>query len=350
MRSCHGWLLRAAACFVLVIALAPTAARAQGATDPDKKVTLNLKDVPLRNAIDLLFQGSGLQYAVDPNVPSIPVNLNIKDVGLQQALRIIIRQAAVAVPGLTFARDGDVFTVRIRPPQAPTTTPTEEAPPPDQTAAATDFTWEKIPIQFNNVAVFVLAFGGVMLPTEADVIQSSSGGGGGGLGGGGLGGGLGGGGFGGGGFGGGGLGGGGFGGGGFGGGGFGGGGFGGGGFGGGGFGGGGLGGGGFGGLGGGGFGGGGFGGLGRRRLRRRRPGWLWRRRFRRRSLLARSTPPRSCGKKPEEPGRREVARALYSSWSRDPASPAGETVAGGEAGGEAEEGDQEHQHQRSGPG
>ena len=169
------WTVGALAAFAaLGAALAAAPARAQAPTDPDKKVTLNLKDVPLRNAIDLLFQGSGLQYAVDPNVPSIPVNLNIKDVGLQQALRIIIRQAAVAVPGLTFARDGDVFTVRIRPPNVPSAQPTEEAPPPDQTATANEFTWEKIPIQFNNVAVFVLAFGGVMLPTEADVIQSTA--------------------------------------------------------------------------------------------------------------------------------------------------------------------------------
>jgi hypothetical protein len=244
-----------AAALVLSAGLLPAPAQAQ---DMEKKITVNFRDTPLRDAINIIFTGSGLQFSVDPNVPNVPINLNIRDVGLQAALRMIIRQAAVAVPGLTFNRDADVFVVRIR--QAPPPMATSEELPPEFDDTATEVTWEKIPIQFNNVAVFVLAFGGTMLPTEDQVVTGMLGGGFGG----GFGGGIGGqqGGFGGGGFGGqqGGFGGGGFGGGGFGGGGFGGGGFGGGGFGGGGF--GGLGGGGFGGGGLGGFGGGGFGGLG----------------------------------------------------------------------------------------
>jgi hypothetical protein len=243
----------AVGCLIVVPCVLVRSAYAQEA---EKKVTLNLKDVPLRSAIDALFQGTGLQYSVDPNVPNVPVTLNIRDVGLQPALRILLRQAAVAVPGLTVSREGDIFVVKIRQAVVAPPAQTEDAPP-EYGDAQTDVTWEKIPVQFNNAAVFALAFGGQMLPTEADVIMQGSGGGQGGFGGGGGFGGQGGGGFGGGGFGG---QGGGFGGGGFGGGGFGGGGLGGGGFGGGGFGGGGLGGGGFG--GGGGLGGGGFGGLG----------------------------------------------------------------------------------------
>lgn len=263
----------------LYLTALPAAAQAPAAATPDKQVTLDLRDIPLRNAIALLFQGTGIQYAIDPNVTNVPVTLNIRDISLPAALRLIVRQAAVSIPGLTSAKEGDIYLIRIRqaPPPAPAVA---EEPPVDQQASDQELTWEKIPIQFNNVAVFALAFGGTMLPTELDVLMNSSGGGGGygggmggyggGMGGGGgfgggyggMGGGLGG--FGGGlggGFGGGGLGG--FGGGGFGGGGlggFGGGGFGGGGFGGGGFGGGGFGGGGLGGFSGGGLGGGGLGG------------------------------------------------------------------------------------------
>jgi type II secretory pathway component GspD/PulD (secretin) len=113
-------------CLAVVPALLARPAHAQEA---EKKVTLNLKDVPLRSAIDALFQGTGLQYSVDPNVPNVPVTLNIRDVGLQPALRILIRQAAVAVPGLTVSREGDIYVVKIR--QAVTAPPpsTEEAPP-----------------------------------------------------------------------------------------------------------------------------------------------------------------------------------------------------------------------------
>jgi type II secretory pathway component GspD/PulD (secretin) len=149
------------------------------AADADKKVTVNLKDIPLRAAIDALFAGTGYQYSVNPDVQNVPVNLNIRDVGLQAALRLLVRQAATAQPGLTFSKDGDIFVVKIR---RETTTPvaTEEAPP-EYTDEESEFTWEKIPIQFNNAAVFVLAFGGTMLPTEADVLMGGMGGMGGGM-------------------------------------------------------------------------------------------------------------------------------------------------------------------------
>ena len=171
--------------------LAPCPARAQ-VVDTDRKVTINLKDIPLRSAIDALFTGSGLQYSIDPNVPNVPVTLNIRDIGLQAALRLIIRQAAVAQPGLTSAKEGDIYVIKIRREAiAPPTT--AEEPPPEYTEQATEFNWERIPIQFNNVAVFVLAFGGRMLPTEDQVIMSQMGGMGGGYGGmGGYGGGMGG--------------------------------------------------------------------------------------------------------------------------------------------------------------
>jgi hypothetical protein len=174
--------------------LSATPARAQA--PDDKKVTVNLKDIPLRAAIDALFAGTGYQYSVNPDVPNIPVNLNIRDVGLQAALRLLVRQAATAQPGLTFSKDGDIFVVKIRR-DNPNQAPIMEEAPPEFTDEQSEFTWEKIPVQFNNVAVFVLAFGGQMLPTEADVLMGGGGGMGGGMGGmgggmGGMGGGMGG--------------------------------------------------------------------------------------------------------------------------------------------------------------
>jgi hypothetical protein len=188
-------LAAASAAAVLSIGLAAVPARAQ-APDTDKKITVNLKDIPLRAAIDALFAGTGQQYAVNPDVQNVPVNLNIRDIGLQAGLRLLLRQAAIAQPGVTFANEGGVFVVKVRNQTLlPVTVDAEDAPPEFEVEAAT---WEKIPIQFNNVAVFVLAFGGTMLPTEADVLLGGLGGGfgGGGFGGGGIGGGaLGGGGF-----------------------------------------------------------------------------------------------------------------------------------------------------------
>src|SRR5437660_861823 len=183
MRLARQWLaLSGAAMLALTVALAPAPARAQG-TDADKKVTLNLRDTPLRDAINLLFTGSGYQFSIDPNVPNIPISLNIRDVGLQQALRLIVKQAATLQPGLTFSRDGDIFVIKIRQQTAPAPETGNEPPPESQAGDIEALTWEKIPVQFNDVMVFVLAFGGTMLPTEAEVKGFGGNGGGGGYGG-----------------------------------------------------------------------------------------------------------------------------------------------------------------------
>jgi hypothetical protein len=155
---------------------APLAVRAQApaaASAADPRVTLDLREIPLRDAIALLFKNTGFQYAVDPNVPNIPITLNIRDIALPSALRLIVRQAATQAQGLTTAKEGDVYLIRIRtaPAAAP---PAEVDAPPDVAAGDQELTWEKVTIQFNNVAVFALAFGGTMLPTEQDVLLSSS--------------------------------------------------------------------------------------------------------------------------------------------------------------------------------
>jgi hypothetical protein len=182
MKSFTRWLAATVSVLALATVFSAAPAHAQAA-DADKKVTVNLKDIPLRAAIDALFAGTGLQYSVNPDVQNVPVNLNIRDVGLQAALRLLVRQAATAQPGLTFSKDGDIFVVKVRR-DNPNPMPTVEEAPPEYTDEASEFTWEKIPIQFNNAAVFVLAFGGTMLPTEADVLMGGMGGGMGGMGGG----------------------------------------------------------------------------------------------------------------------------------------------------------------------
>lgn len=164
------WASAGLAAALLAAALVSgTAARGQ-APDPDRKVTVNLRDLPLRSAIDQLFSGTGLQYAVDPNVLNVPVNLTLRDVGLQAALRLLVRQASTAQPGLTFTKDGDIYQIRVRQ-AAPVPAPVAEDLPPEYTEERTEFQWEKIPIQFNNAAVFALMFGGQMLPSEADVLM-----------------------------------------------------------------------------------------------------------------------------------------------------------------------------------
>ncbi|HTE20395.1 MAG TPA: secretin and TonB N-terminal domain-containing protein, partial [Armatimonadota bacterium] len=81
---------------------------------PDRRVTLSFKDVPLREALQRLFEGTGLQYVVEPDVPDVPVTVRLRDVALQSALRLIIGNAAVQAPGVTMAKEADIYSVRVR--------------------------------------------------------------------------------------------------------------------------------------------------------------------------------------------------------------------------------------------
>ncbi len=99
----------------------------------ERRINLNLQGTPLRLALARLFAGTGLQYSVDPNIPNLAIDLQLRDVTPQQALRLIIRQAASSVPGLTSSKEGDVYVIKTRQ-QSPTalgSTPEAQGPPPE---------------------------------------------------------------------------------------------------------------------------------------------------------------------------------------------------------------------------
>src|SRR5678809_546163 len=111
MPSYRSWC--AAAAMLLAAGPAVSPARAQvapaGQVAPDARVTLDLRETPLKDAVPLLFRGSGEQYTIASNVPNVPITLNIRDVSLPSALRLMVRQAASAVPGLVATREGGVY-------------------------------------------------------------------------------------------------------------------------------------------------------------------------------------------------------------------------------------------------
>ena len=98
---------------VLAMAVATPGAQAQQAPEP-RKVTVNLQRVPLREAIELMFKGTGVQYSVSPEVANLPVTLNLRDVSFEAALRILLRQAGEGQPGLSMEKTGDIYVIRVR--------------------------------------------------------------------------------------------------------------------------------------------------------------------------------------------------------------------------------------------
>jgi len=167
-----GWI----AAIALVLSLAAPAARAQGEAPrgADQKVTLNLRDVPLRAAIQMLFEGSGLDYAIDPAVPNVPITMTIRDVPLQSALRSLVRVASSLVPGLTFVHDGNLYVIRVREQQVSPPASFDLEPPSEPTTEAPNMVWEKIPLQHQSVLALLPVFNGVLLPTE-DILMGGMG-------------------------------------------------------------------------------------------------------------------------------------------------------------------------------
>src|SRR5689334_14347561 len=116
-------------------ATAPATARDQA------PVTISLRDVPLRTALETLFNGTGLQHAVEPAVPNYPITLDVRDVPFGTALRTLLRLA----PNVTYRKEGDIYIIGMRQPQPEQTATTEEVQPPDQTNAVAELQYEKVP-------------------------------------------------------------------------------------------------------------------------------------------------------------------------------------------------------------
>ena len=165
---------------------APAATAAASQPAP---ITLTLRDVPLRTALETLFSGSGLQHAVEGAVPNYPLTLDIHDVPFTTALRTLLR----LTPGVTYRKEGDIYVIGVRQPPAEQPATREEVQPPDQTSAQPEYRYEKVPLNFSQYEAMAYVLGGTPIPTEMQISGGGGQGGGyggglGGFGGGGLGG------------------------------------------------------------------------------------------------------------------------------------------------------------------
>jgi len=97
---------------LLGLPTAATAASVCAAGEP--RINLELRQTPLRQAIAALFSGSTQQFVVDPDVRDVPVTLKVTDVSLAGGLRLILKEAAAQLPGLTSSRDGAIYLVKMR--------------------------------------------------------------------------------------------------------------------------------------------------------------------------------------------------------------------------------------------
>ncbi len=175
-RGFSGPILAAAAALCLSTTSAtPASAQTTPASDSaETRVSIQVRDVPFRSALDLIFRGSGRQFVIEPTVPNVPVTMQLRDIGLEPALRLLIRLAQSQAPGLMLRREGDVYMIGIR---APTPPSPQDAPDeaPEMTEQVQPVVWEKIRLQYLDYRLAALIFGGSFLPTEADLLGGGSG-------------------------------------------------------------------------------------------------------------------------------------------------------------------------------
>jgi hypothetical protein len=127
-------------------ALCAPASRAT-APDPAKTIVLrlDLKATPLRQALATLFESTGFQHAIAPDVPNPPITMKVHEMPFEQALRAMLRSANASGIPVTYTREGDIYLIRLRPPDPPAEPAVGSGSGPFQAAAPV---MEKLQIQF----------------------------------------------------------------------------------------------------------------------------------------------------------------------------------------------------------
>ncbi|MCX8052911.1 MAG: STN domain-containing protein, partial [Armatimonadetes bacterium] len=63
----------------------------------NKVVNLELKDTPVKEAIELIFQGSGLKYYISPGVSGRVVELKLAGVTVDEAINALVEAAGLTL-------------------------------------------------------------------------------------------------------------------------------------------------------------------------------------------------------------------------------------------------------------
>src|SRR5438067_13006376 len=154
--------------FALLTILTGSGEAAAQAPGPlDREVALDLHEVPFRTALDRLFHGSDLTYAVTPGVPEVLITLKFKETRLEDAVRALMETASTQVPGIAATRNGGVYLIKIGPlaePQLPREAQPSDQPPVEAIDQQQDLIWEKIPLNYLEASAAAVALGGAVFP------------------------------------------------------------------------------------------------------------------------------------------------------------------------------------------
>lgn len=113
----------------------------------DQPITMNLKDVDVKQALEALFMLAGRAYVIEQNVSGVMPSVSFNNVTFETALKSLVRSA-----GLVYREDGEVISVMKKPEVPPTTAVSSMANVMTDvavdTTVTTETTIEKIPLNY----------------------------------------------------------------------------------------------------------------------------------------------------------------------------------------------------------
>ena len=86
------WFLRALFVGLTALSAVPVGARQRPAPGTPTRITLSLRETPLRASLEQLFAGADASYVVGPEIPDPRLTLSLRDVTREQALRTVVRR------------------------------------------------------------------------------------------------------------------------------------------------------------------------------------------------------------------------------------------------------------------
>ncbi|MHB0999329.1 MAG: hypothetical protein ACYC27_08780 [Armatimonadota bacterium] len=142
-------------------------AAAQTERETEKKISVNFKDVPIQNAIEVLFEGTGLNYAIEPGVRGT-VNVRLVDVPFSDALTAVLKASS-----MTVRKENGIYTIGpLREAATEVAGPTVDIPEIERQKIL-----EKIPIGYADVYDIGAVFGVQPVGSRASSMTGSGGGG-----------------------------------------------------------------------------------------------------------------------------------------------------------------------------
>ena len=109
--------------FLIAIVASGTICSFCCAAGKDDVVTIDLKDVDVKTAIEALFNGTGIGHTIDPQVTGVIPVFSVKDTAFDVALKILVKTA-----GLVYRVDNGVYMISKKPDTSDIARPADTTP------------------------------------------------------------------------------------------------------------------------------------------------------------------------------------------------------------------------------